>query len=208
MISDIKDFLNSSEANTERLYSEELKSIFQLVRVNEFSGEFEEQMEEIAEYRFKKILALRIRYSTVVALTTSVEWSIMILNNKLKEHLMITPTKRNRDGKEVSDKKPIIYYLRKLCKLTGIKSSNAIINDYQAIIYIRNCIVHNAGLKNGYKYKLSEIDRLKGFYFSDVQVFLGEQIFIEKDALNVYIDAISELILELQKECHEQGFTK
>src|SRR5260370_10198684 len=84
MIGDVEDFLESSERNIDLQYRRELHEIYQR-DLDGFPPDYRDHLEETASYRFKVSLPLRVRYGALLAFTTSVEWSIKILNESAKK---------------------------------------------------------------------------------------------------------------------------
>lgn len=195
MIGDIGDFLDFSETNMELQYGQELLSIKQQAEVEEFPNGYREHLETNAEHRFKVSLPLRVRYGAVIALATSVEWSVKFLTSRLRNPLM--PTSKGQND--------TVYALIEINKRTS-SNKNDVISDYETLIHIRNCIAHNAGIVD-HEALATSITRLRGFSLDNWH-FFGKHVCIEKGALNPYIDALGQLIVTLHKACHEQGLLK
>jgi len=199
MIGDIGDFLAFSEINMEWQYQRELLSIKRQAETEEFPDGYREHLETNAEHRFKVSLPRLVRYSAVIALVTSVEWSVEILNKKLMSPFTL---KTGRGNKTVQT----------LIELNTCTSSNKndIISDYTTLVHIRNCIAHNAGIVQYDRHceaLETSITSLKGFCLDNWH-FFGKHVCIEKGALNPHIDALGQLIVTLHKACHEQGLLR
>jgi hypothetical protein len=96
--------------------------------------------------------------------------------------------------------------LFELQQRTGVGSTD-IVHDYEAIVWIRNCIAHSAGIQEYYEFQdeLAEaVNRLAGFTL-DGWHFLGKHVCIERGALKAYIRQIGDLIVMLYKATDEQG---
>lgn len=195
MIGDIDNFLKFSESTIEWQYRRELQDIRTRAEFGEFSPEYKEHLETSAAHRFKASLPLRVRYAALIALITSVEWSMTFLVKRLKEPLCKTPKNCNET----------VHALKSLQRRTGVGSPE-LVDDYNALVQIRNCIAHSAGIKEHYKYReqlQSAVGSLKGFALDNWN-FLGEQVCIEKGALTHYIQHFGEFIVALHKAAHEQ----
>ena len=196
MIGDIGDFLDFSEINMEWQYRRELLSIKRQAEAEEFPNGYREHLETNAEHRFKVSLPLRVRYGAVIALATSVEWSVGFLTKKLNNPLTPKPKKRNET----------VHALIELNTRTGSNKSD-VVSDYETLIHIRNCIAHNAGIVQHYRHHedlATSIARLRGFSLDNWH-FFGKHVCIERGALNPHIDAMGQLIVILHKACHEKG---
>lgn len=204
MIGDIQDYLEFSEDNIGWQYRRELQSIRLRTETEDFPPEYHEHLVTNAEHRFKVSLPLRIRYGALVALVTSVEWSVKILVDRLSE-----PNKKQLDKQPSERKNQTARHLDALIRLLGLKHDEVVM-DYEAIVHIRNCIVHRAGLERDYQYQdqlLSSIQRLKGFSLANWH-FFGSQVCIEKGALDTYITEMKELVVKLYRVAYENGRLK
>ncbi|MGF6975383.1 hypothetical protein QFZ94_003833 [Paraburkholderia sp. JPY465] len=202
MIGDVKDFLESSECNIDLQFQRELHAISQK-DFKGFPAGYRDHLEENANYRFKVSLPLRVRYGALLALTTSVEWSVEILNKNATERVV---AKRN---KKECESNRTVEIMRELVSRTGL-SVESTIDDYEALIFVRNCITHSAGIVDTYKHKktLPEyVKRLRGIGIGNWQ-FFGDHICIERNALNEYIDEMANLIVNLHQLMHERGLTR
>lgn len=144
-------------------------------------------------------LPLKIRYAAILAVVTAVEWSgkyfIEMANKEIKSRL-----EKTKKGKS-----KIIHQLEIMNQLTALERDGTIKN-LESLVYVRNCIAHNAGLEEDYKYKSdlsASIERLKGFSLANWH-FLGNHIAIEKGALGTYIEEMKHLVLDIQKAAYEQ----
>ncbi|SRR5258708_27240759 len=196
MIGDVEDFLDFSEANIEWQYRRELQAIDREIRSGGFPDGYKEHLETNAEHRFKVSLPLRIRYAAVVTLATSVEWSVEYLIKTLKEPISAVTEQRNKT----------VHALFELSSRTSLGRTN-VIQDYEALVHVRNCIAHSAGIEEHYRFRNqlpAAIARLKGFSLGN-QHFLGTHICIERGALNPYIRDIGQLVVDLHRATHEGG---
>ena len=196
IVGDIEDFLEFSESNIEWQLRRELRAIQMRAEREELEPGYKEHLEGDAEHRFKVSLPLRIRYGVLIALITSVEWSVSFLAGRLKEPLAKTPRGVNAT----------VHALQEFEARLSMRAGD-LIEDYEALVRVRDCIVHSAGLERDYKYREqlpSIVDRLKGFTLGSWH-FLGAHICIEKDALNPYIEALAEHVAALHEACDKKG---
>lgn len=195
-IGDVEDFLDFSENNIEWQYRAELQRIRRETATGDWPHGYREHLEENAEHRFKVSLPLRVRYAAVIALITSVEWSVGYLAKRLKAPLPEKPKGKNGT----------VYALLELQTRTGTGARNTI-EDYEALVHLRNCIAHCAGIEEHYEYRDQlgpSVSRLNGVSLENWH-FLGKHICISKGALNPYIREMGALVVALHKAAHEQG---
>lgn len=202
MIGDVQDYLDFSENNIEWQYRSELQAIKLRAEAGDFEGiphGYRQHLETNAEYRFRVSLPLRIRYGALLALATAVEWSVTYLADNLVTPLETVPTGKNRT----------IHALEALNERTGLGCDGPI-KDLEALVWVRNCVAHSAGLERDYKYrdKLPEaVERLSGFSLANWQ-FLGSHVAIEKGALDGYIQEMKHFVVDLHKVAHEKKVIK
>jgi hypothetical protein len=199
MIGDVQDYLDFSETNIEWQYRTELQSIRRRAETEDFPPGYQEHLEANAEHRFKVSLPLRIRYGAVMALATAVEWSVTYLAQRAVEPI----------GKKPNGKNETVYALEVLNERAGLKRNEAI-KDFEALVRVRNCIAHSAGLERDYEHRNQlpgAIQRLKGFSLASWH-FLGSHVVIEKGALDTYVREMKRLVVGLHKAAQEQGHLK
>jgi hypothetical protein len=196
MVGDIADFLDFSESNLDWLYRRELSAIEQRAGHEDFPPGYKEHLKANAEHRFRVSLPLRVRYGALIELTTSVEWSAKILADRLREPL----------GEKPSGQNETVYVLRELERRIQTGGSD-VIDDYEALVQVRNCITHNAGVERGYKWSSdlpAATGRLTGFSIDNWH-FFGRHICIERGALSPYVEKLGGLVVALHRGTHEQG---
>lgn len=89
MIGDVIDYLDFSETHIEWQLRLKLQEIRRRDKVEDFPPEYRQHLVENAEFRFGVSLPLRVRYSALISLVTSVEWSI----GHLVKHLDVSVPK-------------------------------------------------------------------------------------------------------------------
>ena len=141
MISDVKDFLEFSEENIAWQYRRELQSIAHQTNMD---NDLQERLdlEQSADHRFRVSLPLRVRYSALLLFVTSVEWSVKYLNEN-----MLEPIETHQDKTNAT-----VKILKTLSDRAGLEY-NSLIADYEALVQLRNCIVHAGGIVESYRYK-------------------------------------------------------
>lgn len=202
MIGEVQDYLDFAENNLEWQYRAELQSLSLRAEMEAFAGfpqGYREHLETNVEHRFKVSLPLRIRYGALLALTTTVEWSVAYLFQRLTRPV----------GKKPKGKNKTIYALEVINERVGLKR-DAPIKAFEALVWVRNCIVHGSGIERDYKYreKLSEaIQQLNGFSLANWHCF-GSHVAIEKGALDNYIEEMKHFVVDLHKVACEKGVIK
>lgn len=198
MIGDVKDFLEFSESNIDWQYRRELQAIANRNDLDDFPPGYRDHLEQNAEHRFKISLPLRVRYGAILAFTTSVEWAVSYLKK-----CAVTPVSdvrgTNRTVKTLRD------FSTRACV-----DAEAVIDDYEALVQIRNCIAHSAGIVDAYRFKNdlpAAASRIDGITLANWH-FFGDQICIERGALEPHIDRAAELVVTLHSAMREQGLLK
>ncbi len=199
MIGDVKDFLEFSEQNIAWQHRRELQSIGLRADLKN-EPDFRDSLEQSADHRFQVSLPLRVRYSALLSFVTSVEWSVEYLNRTAKEPV----PKKNGDKLNHT-----VRVLRKLVTRVGLDATEEVA-DYEALVQLRNCIVHSGGIVSSYEYKKDlpiAAARVPGFTLEDCH-FFGPQVGIARGALDRPIERTEKLVLKLHKEMRKQGFQK
>ncbi len=199
MIGDVKDFLEFSESNIDWQHRRELQAIALRSDFHEFPPEYQERLEQNADHRFKVSLPLRVRYAALLAFTTSVEWAVDHLNRT--SHLPLSET---RDGTNLTVKVLHQFTLR------AAVDSGSVIENYEALVQIRNCIAHSAGVIATYRFKdelPAAISKISGITIGNWH-FFGDQVCINRGALEPHIDKTAKLVEALHTVMHEQGLLK
>jgi len=198
MIGDIQDYLDFSENNIEWLYRTELQSIRRRAEAGDFDTMphgYREHLEANAEHRFKVSLPLRVRYGALLALVTATEWSVAHLAHRLIKPFGTIPKGRNKT----------IHELDVLNERTCL-GRDELIKDFEALVRVRNCVAHSAGLERDYKHRdtlLEAIQRLNGFSLAKWH-FFGSHVAIDKGALDKYIQEIKVFVVDLHKAAYEK----
>lgn len=199
MIGDVRDFLEFSESNIDWQHHRELQAIAHRKDSDALPPEYQYQLEQSADHRFKVSLPLRIRYAALLAFTTSVEWAVGYLNRA-----SLSPVSDDRNGTNLT-----VKILRQFTSRAAVKSDR-VIENYEALVKIRNCITHSAGVVDTYRFKdvLPEaVSQISGITIGNWH-FFGDQICIERGALEPHIDQTAKLVVSLHTAMREQGQLK
>ena len=93
------------------------------------------------------------------------------------------------------------------CACVDLRS---LMDDYEALVHIRNCIVHSAGVVSTSIFKKDLHDavaRIEGILIGNWHYF-GDHICIKRDALESPINQTALLVVELHTKMEEQGLLK
>ena len=133
MIGDVVSFLDFSESNIESQFHLEMQAIPTKVAPEDRSTGVVEHLEDNAKFRFQVVLPLRLRYAVVIALVTSIEWSVRLL---VKQYDVEVPSKPKRESRTIRE-------IRELQAVAGMEGEEDI-RITKDLIQIRNCIAHSA----------------------------------------------------------------
>lgn len=195
LILGVSDFLQFSELNIEKRYQQELEDIDRTEEADDFPFEYLDHLKENARFRYEVSLPLNVRYAAVVALVTSIEWSVRPFVKRLKEQMPQKPKGRNLT----------VHVLSELRVRTGVGTAG-LIADHAALVRVRDCIAHNAGMARGSKFEndlVEATDRLPGFSL-DRRNLIGTHVCIERDALTPHITSMHDFIVASKKAAYEQ----
>lgn len=201
MIGDVKDFLEFSESNIDWQHRRELQAIAHRKDLDEFPPEYQDQLEQGAEHRFKVSLPLRVRYGALLAFTTSVEWAVNSLN---RTALAPVSDERDRTGTNFT-----VRVLREFSSRATADPGD-VIETYEALVQIRNCIAHSAGLVATYRFKDAlpvAVSQIPGIGIGDWH-FSGDHICIERGALEPHMDKMARFVITLHTAMHGRGLLK
>ena len=191
MIGDIVDFLDFSERSIESQFQLELHAIPAKVAPEDRLTGLLEHLEDNAKFRFQVALPLRFRYAVVIALVTSIEWSVRLLLTQLDVKVASVDRSESRTIREIRE-------LQVIADMEG-EEEILIAKD---LVQIRNCIAHSAGLIRYDKRPedtRSSVDRLEGFSLEKMH-FLGEHVYIKKGALNPYAQKLKQFVVDLHAQ--------
>lgn len=151
---------------------------------------------ESANYHFDVSLTQRVRYAGLTALITTVDWCVLGFKKRLAFNLPAKPKTMN----------PTVHMLSVLNEKAGL-SYAAEINDLEGLVHVRNCVVHAAGFVDSYEHKRSlekTIAKLPGVSLSN-ENFLGQSVALDRDALPLRIEAMTNWLPDFDERCTKQG---
>jgi len=201
MLGDVEDFIEFSESNIGWQKHRELRRAEQECNDTEFDdpreeAQYRDQMLEGVKFRFDVSLTQRVRYAALVALITTIEWVLLALKKRTSFKFPKTP-----DGKSEA------VHILSVFNSKAILSLEQEITAIEALIYVRNCIVHAAGLLASYKHEgelRKTLTTLSGVKVSDLH-FLGDGIEIESGFLEGVIKDVRLWLPNLEKVVSERG---
>jgi hypothetical protein len=204
MLGDVEDFIEFSESNIGSQKNRELRRAEQECNNIEFDdprleAQYRDQMLEGVEYRFEVSLKQRVRYAALVALITTIEWVLLALKKRACFRFPRTPKGMNEAAHALS-----IFNRRSTLKLDDK------ILLLEKLVYVRNCIVHAAGLLSSYQHEdelRQTVAALSGIKASNLN-FLGDSIEIETGFLEGVIKDVRVWLPNLEKVVTEQGLLR
>ena len=204
MLGDVEDFIEFSESNIVWQKHRELRRAEQECDSAEFDdprveAQFRDQTIESVEFRFEVSLKQRVRYAALTTLITTIEWVLLALKKRTSFKF---PDKPNGKSEAVH----ILSIFNEKASL-GLEQK---IIFLETLIYIRNCIVHSAGLLALYEHEVAlrqEIGGLAGVKVSDIK-FLGDGIEIETGFLEGVINDVRLWLPNVEKVVLERGLLR
>ena len=204
MIEDIEDFIDFSEGNIDWQRRRELRQAERECADTRFDdpaldAQYHHQMIEGVAFRFEVSLTQRVRYAALTSLITTVEWVLISLKNRATFAIAKKP-----EGKSEAVHTLGLFNEQASLDLT------AEIQMLEALVQVRNCIVHAAGLLASYRYAADLRKTLSahpGIKVSNIN-FLGDAIEIEQGYLQGALQDIKRWLPELEKAMNEQGLLK
>lgn len=195
MLRDVEDFVEFSESNIERQKHRELRRTERKCEDEKFDdpntkAQYRIQSIEGVEYRFEVSLKQKVRYASLTALITTVEWCLISLKNRASFNFPKKPDSKNEAVHVLS------IFNEKMA--LGLEEKIQILEN---LIQARNCIVHSAGLLGSYRYESQlrkSFDMLQGMKASSIN-HLGEGIEIEEGFLSNTIEDFRLWLPRLEK---------
>lgn len=199
MVEDVTDFIQLSEQTVEDQYQRELEVETKATYPNAPPG-YREHVLEGLEFRFRVSLPTRLRYAAIVAIATSLEWAVKLLNAEALE-----PVATVRDGTN-----PTVQVLRALSQRSGAPIEDDI-SIFEDLVQVRNCIAHDSGLTESFRHKeklRAAVQRLGcGFSLRSFNL-MGEQVWIEKEAIEALIPELKHAVVSLHRAMYEKNLLK
>jgi hypothetical protein len=204
MLGDVEDFIAFSESNIGWQKHRELRLVEQECNGVGFDdpqleAQYRDQKLEGVQFRFEVSLTQRVRYAALIALITTIEWVLLAL----KKRTSFAFPKRSENKNEA------IHALTVFNEKAALDLEQKIL-FLEALIQIRNCIVHAAGLLASYKYETElrqRLEKLTGVKVSNLN-FLGDGIEIETGFLEDVIKDVRLWLPNVEKAVSERGFLR
>jgi hypothetical protein len=204
MLGDVEDFIAFSEINIDWQKHRELRRAEKECDDAEFDdaqlkASYRDQRLEGVEFRFEASLKQRVRYSALITLITTIEWTLLALKNRSAFSFPKKPNKKNE----------VVHVLSVLNQKTA-SALDREIQLLEVLVQVRNCIVHAAGLLASYQHE-SEVRRglalLTGIRVSKLSC-LGDGIEIEAGFLDGIIKDVGRWLPQLEQAVSEQGLLR
>jgi hypothetical protein len=207
MLGDVEDFIEFSESNIGWQKHREIRRAQQECDDVGFDDPHDEaqyryQMLEGVEYRFEVSLTQRVRYAALTALITTIEWVLLALKKRASFDFPEQPNNKKKKNEAVH----ILTVFNDKAKL-GLESK---VKFLEYLIYVRNCVVHAAGLLDSYEYGVelrNNIAAMPGLRISNLN-FLGDGIEVGPGFLEGVITDVRLWLPTLEKAVCEQGFLR
>lgn len=201
MLGDIEDFIEFSESNIGWQKHRELRRAEEEcndVRFDDprLEAQYRDQMLDGVQFRFEVSLTQRVRYAALVSLITTIEWVLIALRRRTSFEFPKTPDKKNE----------AVHILSVFNAKASLGLEQKIV-ALETLVFIRNCIVHAAGLLASYKHEKELRQTLSAWTGVKVsnQNFLGDGIEIETGFLEGVIKDVRQWLPEVEKAVSEQG---
>jgi hypothetical protein len=198
VLSDVLNFLQFSEKNIEQQKPLALAQLETEIEEKDIDEEhryaYRTQMIEATNFRFDVALPMRVRYAALTAFTSTVEWSVGVVDPAFE----LSP---KPSGK--SETVHRLTILSERCELNN--ASN--IECLEFLIWVRNSIMHNAGVLKGYQHAADirrVMSRFEPSFIISNWHHIGDTVEIKRGALEPIIrtwtDAIRELFIVATKK--------
>jgi hypothetical protein len=191
VFSNVADFLNFSEDNIAKQKIVALQGVEQKVADSGYEEPevfgYRDHILTSIDFRFDVALPMRVRYAALTAFTSTVEWSVTVL----KPTVPIP--------KEPSGMSRTIHLLFVYAQRCGI-SLDRQIRCLEFLIWVRNSIMHNAGVLKGYKHEQQVRAAIAAYqpnFIISNWHYIGDTVEIKRGALEPLIESWSEIIREL-----------
>lgn len=200
MLGDVEDFIEFSESNIGWQKNRELRRAEQEFDDAKFDdpreeAQYQDQTLEGVEFRFEVSLKQRVRYAALTTLITTIEWVLLALKKRTSFTFPDKPA-------GMSEAVHILSLFNEKAAL-GLEQK---IMFLETLIYIRNCIIHSAGLLASYRHETELRQRLvtlTGVKISDLN-FLGDGIEIETGFLEGVIKDVRFWLPNVEKMALER----
>ncbi|MFC3283056.1 hypothetical protein [Litchfieldella rifensis] len=162
-------------------------------------AQYRDQMLEDVVYRFDVGLTQRVRYAGLAALITTIEWCLLSLK---KRATFPFPKKRDSTNETIH----VLSVFNEKATL-GLEAK---IEHLEAVIQVRNCLVHAAGLLESFRYEQqlrARLLTLSGINASNTN-FLGEIIEIKPGFLEGVVEDVRTWLPSIEQTASQQGLLR
>lgn len=197
LVSDVEDFLEFSEQTLAWQHRNANQAIQRNPDLGEYPEGYIEHFIASTEHRFAVSLPMRLRYASLVALVTTMEWEGRVLGQIANFRLEPKPKERSET----------VHILKCFDRELSL-GAGATIDDYERLVHVRNVVSHNAGIAAGYRHEAqlrNSVDLLSpGFTIANWN-FLGDCVKIERGALTPYIRAMADRLPRIWQAADNAG---
>jgi hypothetical protein len=191
VFSSVADFLTFSEDHIAYQKLAALQGVEQKVADSDLEEpevfSYREHVLDSIDFRFDVALPMRVRYAALTAFTSTIEWSMTVL--KPSFHVARPPK-----GTALA-----IHLLTVFADCCDMPLTHQI-RCLEFLIWVRNSIMHNAGVLKGYKYE-QQVRASISAYHPNFTIsnwhYIGDTVEIKRGALEPLIESWSEIIREL-----------
>lgn len=206
LLSSIVDHLEFSESHLAEQRRKEIHKAEEEARLLELAPQdahllpqAQAQIIDGVAYRFDIGLSQSVRYAGLIAYVSAVERCTQLFSLRLNLPVGKCPKKKSRS----------VHLLECLDNAIGNQLAPEI-ECFEKIVYIRNCIIHSAGVPKGYKHEteiFETINLLPGFRMTN-DGLMEECICIEKGAIEILAQNALHWIPLLDEICTTKGILK
>ena len=196
LVGDVDDFLEASELNIEWQRRGAIQAIRGTTDLDDFPEGYLDHLLTNAEHRFTTSLPIRLRYASLVALVTTVEWEARALCKYAAFSIEEKPKGVNKT----------VHILRSFEGQLSIDATKTI-DDYENLVFVRNVVAHNSGVVPGCEFEdqvREAVNKLEGFSITNWH-FIGDCVKIERDSLKPYIQALGSLLPSMCEKTDKRG---
>jgi hypothetical protein len=197
VFSNVADFLSFSEENIAKQKIVALGGVEQkLVGTEEpdvFS--YRDHLLTNIDFRFDVALPMRVRYAALTAFTSTVEWSVTVLKP-------IVPIPKKPSG--MSRPIHLLFVYAERCGM----SLDREIGCLEFLIWVRNSIMHNAGVLKGYQHEQDVRAAIAAYepnFIISNWHYIGDTVEIKRGALEPLIGSWTEIIREIYTVATEKN---
>ena len=191
VFSNVADFLEFSEENIAHQKAAALQKVDQDVSESGIEEpevySYREHLLRGIDFRYDVALPMRVRYAALTAFTSTIEWSMTVLKPSF-------PVPKVPKGTALS-----IHLLRVFSDRCDLSFTREI-GCLEFLIWVRNSIMHNAGVLKGYKHEQQVRDSISAYepsFTISNWHYIGDTVEIKRGALEPLIKLWTEIIREL-----------